>query len=158
MSREATSITVRRGRADDLDALERLEHAAFASDRLSRRSLRYFLKATTTDVPVAEHAGAVAGYAMVGFRAGSRLARIFSLAVDPVLGRRGIGRALIGRCEDHARERGSATVRLEVRADNDAAIRLYQLCGYRQFGTEPDYYEDGATALRFEKHLAAVAA
>ncbi|UDL93331.1 GNAT family N-acetyltransferase [Lichenihabitans sp. PAMC28606] len=149
-----TAPVLREARPDDLDALERLELAAFQSDRLSRRSLRYFIAAPTTYVPVAEHEAVVAGYAMIGFRAGSALGRIFSLAVDPDFGRLGIGRALLAACEERARKRGSRAVRLEVRADNSAAIALYEALAYRRFGSEPDYYEDGATALRFEKSLA----
>ncbi len=148
------SFSVREGGASDLDALERLETAAFATDRLSRRSLRYFLRVGTSDVPVAERSGAIVGYAMIGFRAGSRLARIFSLAVDPGCARQGIGRALLEACEARARARGSTAVRLEVRADNRAAIRLYETAGYRGFETLDDYYEDGAAALRFDKPVA----
>ncbi len=43
--------------------------------------------------------------------------------------------------------------RLEVRGDNQAAIRLYQTMGYRQFGRYPDYYEDHSDALRFHKRI-----
>ncbi|TIV97396.1 MAG: GNAT family N-acetyltransferase, partial [Mesorhizobium sp.] len=39
------------------------------------------------------------------------------------------------------------------REDNDRAIRIYEQAGYRKLGREPDYYEDGATALRYEKTL-----
>ena len=44
-------------------------------------------------------------------------------------------------------------LRLEVREDNARAIRIYEQNGYRRIGREPDYYEDGATALRYEKTL-----
>ncbi len=148
------AATIRDGRLDDLDALERLENAVFDTDRLSRRSLRRFLLAGTTAVAVADRGGALAGYAMVGFRAGSKLGRLFSLAVDPGAGRLGLGRALLGACEEAARTRGCAAVRLEVRADNAPAVALYRAAGYRQFGALPDYYEDGAAALRFERIVA----
>lgn len=144
---------IRAGRVGDLDAIERLENAAFDSDRLSRRSLRYFLAAPTTEVSVAETGGHLVGYAMIGFRAGSRLGRLFSLAVDPARTGKGLGRALLSDCERCALARGAIAVRLEVRADNRAAIGLYMAAGYRHFGTVADYYEDGATALRFDKRL-----
>ncbi len=146
-------VAIRDGAPRDLDALERLENAAFDTDRLSRRSLRRFFRVPTVAVPVAEVGGALAGYAMVGFRAGSRVARVFSLAVDPRAGRRGIGRALLGACEARARARACAEVRLEVRADNFNAVALYRAAGYDQFGTLADYYEDGAAALRFKRAL-----
>jgi hypothetical protein len=45
-------------------------------------------------------------------------------------------------------------LRLEVREDNVRAIRLYEQNGYRRIGCEPDYYEDGMTALALRKDLA----
>ena len=146
-----TGPSVRDGTPADLDALERLEKAAFDADRLSRRSLRRFLLAPTTAVPVALAAGQVAGYAMIGFRAGSAVARLFSLAVDAAHARQGLGRALLRACEGHAALRRCRVIRLEVRADNHGAIRLYAGSGYREFGRYADYYDDGAAALRFEK-------
>jgi ribosomal-protein-alanine acetyltransferase len=148
-----TKLIVRDGRPTDVDALVRLENAVFDSDQLSRRSIRYFLATPTTNVVVAEVEGSPIGYAMIGFRAKSALGRLFSLAVDPAHGRRGIGRALLIACEERARTRGCIAARLEVRADNAAAMRLYEKSGYRRFGSLPDYYQDGATALRFEKPL-----
>ena len=44
-------------------------------------------------------------------------------------------------------------VRLEVREDNVRAIALYERCGYRLRDRVPEYYADGATALRFLKSL-----
>ena len=43
---------------------------------------------------------------------------------------------------------------LEVRADNSAAISLYERAGYRRSGERADYYEDGASALLFARKLA----
>jgi ribosomal protein S18 acetylase RimI-like enzyme len=139
--------------AADLDALERLEQAVFATDRLSRRSLRRFLVRGHDALLVAECGGRIAGYALVLFRTGTALARLYSVAVDPALGRRGLGRALLAAAEDEASRRGCVFLRLEVRADNAAALALYAAAGYRQFGRYVGYYEDGMDALRFEKRL-----
>ena len=49
--------------------------------------------------------------------------------------------------------RGAARLRLEVRADNGAGIRLYERRGYTRFAAIPDYYEDGMEAWRYEKLL-----
>ena len=48
---------------------------------------------------------------------------------------------------------GCDRLRLEVRADNEAAIGLYERRGYARFAETPDYYEDGEAAFRFEKAL-----
>ena len=149
----AADIAVRKGRPEDLDAVEALEEAAFDTDRLSRRSLRYFLRSTRNDTRVAAGSDRLLGYAMIGFRAGSALGRVFSIAVDRGHARQGIGGALLAACEADARARGCTGARLEVRADNAAGIRFYEKAGYHAFDAVPDYYQDGVTALRLQKAL-----
>lgn len=94
------------------------------------------------------------GYALVEFRSRSRRARLFSIARLPDAPR-GAGRALLAACENEALRRGCVAMRLESREDNDRALRLYQGAGYQRFARVPDYYEDGAPALRLEKDLGA---
>ena len=61
--------------------------------------------------------------------------------------------ALMRAGEEPVRGRACAHLRLEVRRDNEPAIRLYRKLGYRLFGTIPHYYEDDQEALRFEKRI-----
>ena len=89
----------------------------------------------------------------MAFRSGSTLARLYSLAVSPEAAGGGLGRDLLAAVEARATARGSSVLRLEVRAANLAAIRLYERKGYRRFGIHREYYEDGADALRYEKRL-----
>ena len=124
-----------------------------SGDRLSRRSLRYFLAAETASFSCSPSATDVVGYSLIAFRKGSRRARLYSIALAPGEQGRGLGRFLLRSSENAARARGAAFMRLEVRADNAAAIALYEKNGYRLFGRIEDYYEDGAGALRFEKAL-----
>ena len=153
-----SAFEIGRGRPGDLDALERLENIAFDGDRLSRRSLRYFIGAQACELLVArardQAADRLAGYALVGFRRGSQRARLYSIAVDPAASGRGLGKALMRACENVARARGCDRLGLEVRIDNAGAIALYRREGFAGTGREENYYEDGAAALRFEKRLA----
>lgn len=149
----APPIVVRAAELADIDAIYELECASFASDRLSRRSLRRFVKSPLRPVLVAMAGEALAGYAALSMPSNSRSARLYSIAVDPRVGRRGVGRALMLACERHALARRRQSMRLEVRYDNAPAIALYESLGYRRFGEYDDYYEDGAAALRFEKQL-----
>ncbi|MEZ2332757.1 peptidase C39 family protein [Mesorhizobium sp. RCC_202] len=144
---------IRKARASDVDDLAAIEKAVFSSDRLSRRSFRQLIERETANMLVAENEGRVAGHAVVLFRKGSGVARLYSIAVSPFFGRLGIGRQLLDAAEDAAFEHDRLLLRLEVREDNDRAIRIYEQAGYRKLGREPDYYEDGATALRYEKTL-----
>lgn len=150
-----TGLAVRPARATDLDALVALEGRCFDSDRLSRRSFRRLLGGDTSACLVADDSGSVVGYALLLFRRETALARLYSIAVDPERRGAGIGAALIAAAESAAFERGRVYLRLEVRVDNDPAIELYGRLGYRRIGRYPDYYEDHADALRFEKRLIA---
>ena len=148
-----TASQIRNATLTDLDAVEALETRVFDADELSRRSLRYYIGAPTARFLVLEQAGVVVGDAIVAFRRGARVARLYSVAVHPDHAGHGHGRRLLTACEHAAVERGAATLRLEVRADNAAAIALYRRSGYAEFGRYDEYYEDGTAALRFEKPL-----
>ena len=146
-------LVIRQAVLDDLDAIATLEGDSFSQDRVSRRSLRYFLRAPHRPVIAATLEGELAGYALLSLRKGARAVRIYSLAVDGRFARRGVGLALIQASEKFARLHGRAALALEVRYDNARAIALYEKCGFRPFGEHVDYYADGATALRYEKAL-----
>ncbi|MER8698358.1 GNAT family N-acetyltransferase/peptidase C39 family protein [Mesorhizobium sp. M1273] len=144
---------IRKARASDVDDLAAIEKAVFSSDRISRRSFRQLIERDTAELLVGENDGHVAGYAVVLFRKGSGDARLYSIAVGPFFGGRGVGRLLLEQAEAAAFEHGRMMLRLEVREDNPRAIQIYEQSGYRKIGREPGYYEDGATALRYEKTL-----
>ncbi len=139
----------------DVDALVLIENNAFETDRLSARSFRYLLSKANALTLVAVEDGDVAlGYVMVLFNRGTSLARLYSIAVDTPVRGRGVGELLLQAAEAGARERDTACVRLEVRADDPFAQSFYRSHGYRQFAMHHHYYEDRADALRMEKSLA----
>ncbi|MBI5516099.1 MAG: ribosomal protein S18-alanine N-acetyltransferase [Deltaproteobacteria bacterium] len=61
--------------------------------------------------------------------------------------RRGHARALLQAVLDMARVRRCASVLLEVRPSNRAAIALYERFGFAVIATRPRYYDDGEDAL-----------
>jgi ribosomal protein S18 acetylase RimI-like enzyme len=137
----------------DLDALMALERAVFRTDILSRRSFRRFLAAPSASLIVAEDGGKLAGYALVLYPPRSKLARLYSIAVAPHIGRRGVGPLLLAAAERAARRRHRRAMRLEVHEHNTRAIARYEKSGYRLFGRHRGYYDDRADALRFDKPL-----
>ncbi|MDX1803634.1 MAG: peptidase C39 family protein [Alcanivorax sp.] len=139
--------------AADLNALVALENRCFRFDRLSRRSFRHWLRAHHCGLLVAECDDNLAGYVLVLLQQGTRLARLYSIAVDPAYRGQQLGEALIKAGEDYAHQQRRLYLRLEVRRDNQRAIALYQRLGYRYFADSPDYYEDHEDALRFQKRL-----
>jgi ribosomal protein S18 acetylase RimI-like enzyme len=151
--RSVPEVRLRAGDLSDLDALVALEERVFAGDRVSRRGFRRFLSSPRAALIVAAEDGVLAGYALVLFREGSVVARLYSLAVAPEFARRGIGTALLKASEEAASERERFILRLEVHEKNDKAIARYRKAGYELFGRHSDYYTDRADALRFEKRL-----
>jgi [ribosomal protein S18]-alanine N-acetyltransferase len=75
-------------------------------------------------------------------------AEVLTIATHPDHRRTGLARNLLERFHEAARTRGAVTAFLEVAADNDAAITLYQGCGYTQVGARRAYYprSDGPPA------------
>jgi ribosomal protein S18 acetylase RimI-like enzyme len=152
--REYPEVRLRAAEIADLDAILALEARVFATDRMSRRSVRHFLASPTAAVLVAERADAIAGAAVVLFRPNSDVARLYSIAVAPEWAGRGIGPALLAAAEDAAIDRECQFLRLEVHEMNERAIGRYCKAGYREFGRYPNYYQDTGAALRFQKRLA----
>jgi ribosomal protein S18 acetylase RimI-like enzyme len=150
----APAVRIRSAEEGDIDALMELEHRVFSTDRLSRRSLRRFLTAPSAELLVAEEPeGRLAGTAILLFRPRSAVARLYSIAVAPHMGGRGVASMLLRAAEEFATSRACSSIRLEVHQTNHAAIARYRKSGYRQFGRRQHYYEDGGDALRFEKEL-----
>ncbi len=142
---------VRKAVKTDIDELLRLEALAFQGDRLSRRSFKRWLRHKGCVFLVSDEVGTLSGYILVILRRGTRLARLYSLAVDPAYQGRGLASSLIELAEQSARDAGALYMRLEVAGNNDGAIKLYRKLGYTQFGSYQDYYEDHSDALRMEK-------
>jgi ribosomal protein S18 acetylase RimI-like enzyme len=137
----------------DVDALADLEKRAFRGDRISRRGFRRFVRSPNAALVVAEEDGVLAGYALVLFREGSGIARLYSIAVAPQFAKRGLGSALLSAAEDAAIARDRIAMRLEVHENNAKAIARYRKAGYNLFGRHFQYYADRGHALRFEKRL-----
>lgn len=145
-------IVIRAAHAADLEALLALEQRSFSADRMSGRQYRRHLGSTSARILVASQP-ALLGSAVLFFRAGSTVARLYSLAVDDAVRGRGIGARLLHAAIEAARQRGCRSLRLEVRTDNAGAIALYECQGFRRIGRYVGYYEDGADAWRYERAL-----
>lgn len=146
-------VHVRRATINDLDDIVALENAAFAADRVSARQWRHHLESLSAEVLLAIRDRRVVGAAMLLFHRRHRVARLYSIAVNVNERGRRLGERLLHAAELAAARRESRVLRLEVRADNASAQRLYERNGYRPIGERLGYYEDGATARRYEKAL-----
>ncbi|WGL15264.1 GNAT family N-acetyltransferase/peptidase C39 family protein [Microbulbifer bruguierae] len=149
----ANAPQIRPANERDIDALYALEQASFSGDRLSRRRFRHWVRADNRVFLVAEQDHQLLGYVLVLLRRGTRLARLYSLAVGPAGRGKGIGKALLTSAEDASSRSGRLYMRLEVAEQNSPAIALYQQLGYRTFGSYANYYEDAGNALRMQKRI-----
>jgi ribosomal protein S18 acetylase RimI-like enzyme len=144
---------LREVRTGDLDALVRLEAAAFRTDRFSRRSFRHWIGGGKRAFLVATVDDTLAGYILVIYHRGTRLARLYSIAIDPRFRGSGIARRLIEAGERVASDDNRFIMRLEVASDNYPAIALYESLGYQTFGRYRDYYDDHSDAIRMQKRI-----
>lgn len=152
-SRSPEAVHFRLADADDLETLVGIESQCFSADKLSRRSMRRWIKAQHGIFLVAEIDAVMAGYALVWCHKGTRLARLYSLAVLPSFRGRGLAMELLKAVERRAAEQGRLFMRLEVASNNTSAISLYERLGYRVFGRYEDYYDDHDSALRMQKTI-----
>lgn len=126
----------------DIEQLARLERELFADDAWSQQTWWAELAGRPRRDYVAEVEGAeVLGYA--GLDHGSDVADVMTIAVAPSARGRGLGRRLLDELETRARAGRAASVMLEVRADNAAAIGLYDRAGYTVVSTRRRYYQPG---------------
>lgn len=146
-------FSIREATLADVSALSELETRCFESDRLSRRSFRWMIEKGHALLLVADHDKQLLGYVLLLYSQGTSLGRVYSLAVDVRYRKAGIAATLMQQAEAHALDDGRSFLRLEVRPDNEGAIRLYQKLGYQPFDIVTDFYEDHSDALRLMKVL-----
>ncbi|MEW5720531.1 MAG: GNAT family N-acetyltransferase [Chloroflexota bacterium] len=89
---------------------------------------------------VAETGGAIVGTGGL-IAVDAHTARLVRMSVSRAQRRNGIGRALVTRLLDLARQRGSARVIVSTEHGWDDAINLYAQCGFREYARdEVDIY------------------
>jgi [ribosomal protein S18]-alanine N-acetyltransferase len=152
MSHSHSSFSIRAATEADLPAILDIEHLSFehAGERFAERKIRGLLGKRRTVAVVAESAGTVAGWAcgFVSQSGGQTWGRIYAIAVHPQQRGQRLGPALLQYILDALRGRGAAKILLEVRADNHAALKLYQRHGFAVVGRLENFYALGVSALR----------
>jgi ribosomal protein S18 acetylase RimI-like enzyme len=114
----------------------------------SERSGYYFLVEKDQD--------RVLGYACYGPRSlTSGTFDLFWIAVDPTARRRGVGRDLLGACEDAVRKLGGRLLVLETsgRPTYEPTRKFYISSGYTLEARLKDFYSIGDDLVIFTKHL-----
>jgi len=108
---------------------------------------------------IAERAGRVIGFAVVrevaldGALDGALECELESIVVGAEEQRCGVGGALLSTIIDSLKSTGATILMLEVRASNEAALRLYQRAGMVKVGARSGYYsgpQEGAILMQME--------
>jgi ribosomal-protein-alanine N-acetyltransferase len=136
------TVALREARWFDVPALTELDAELFPDDAWPEATWWAELAARPRrEYVVLAGPRAVVGYA--GLDHGGDVADVMTLAVAPAARGRGWGRVLLDELERRARGRGAASVMLEVRADNEPALALYENGGYAVVRTRSRYYQPG---------------
>lgn len=150
---QSKAVKIRQVEKSDEAALLALEKASFEIDRLSKRRMRHWINAANCLFLVATRNDNLVGYCLILMHTGTRLARLYSIAVDKSSRRLGLGQDLLHEAEERASQQGRLYMRLEVAQNNIAAIRLYKKMAYVAFDTIENYYVDHQNALRMQKRI-----
>jgi ribosomal protein S18 acetylase RimI-like enzyme len=137
----------------DVDQLAALEIDLFRTDRCSKRSFRYLIRRAHVIVVKREDTAEILGYAILLGRKNSRKMRIYSFGITAAARGEGLAGRLLEVLENIARDKGCATLTLEVSDSNVAAVRLYRKHGFAQYGFRLGYYEDGGHAILMHKSI-----
>ncbi|MGA8257237.1 MAG: ribosomal protein S18-alanine N-acetyltransferase [Nocardioides sp.] len=105
----------------------------------------------TVGYHVAEVDGVVVGYAVASIVAD--IAELQRIAVTPVSRRTGVASALLEAVIAAGRSAGSDRLLLEVREDNQDALRFYAAHDFVEIDRRRRYYRDGATAVVMRRPL-----
>ncbi|MBD1399175.1 ribosomal protein S18-alanine N-acetyltransferase [Pelovirga terrestris] len=137
-------MTIRAATRRDIDVLLAIEQECYRFP-WSRRQFVDELDnpIAALDVAVVDHQ--LAGYLCSWLICGEL--QIQNLATSPHYRRCGIGQALLTYVIERSQQQGLLAAWLEVRENNQAAINLYQACGFKLQGRRKKYYQDGEDAL-----------
>ncbi|WP_097981386.1 GNAT family N-acetyltransferase [Streptomyces sp. f150] len=97
--------------------------------------------------------GSLAGFVSVAYARWNRRLTIEDIEVAPDHRGRGVGRALMSRAEEFARERGAGHIWLEVTNINAPAIHAYRRMGFALCGLDTSLYEFTASAGEYALYL-----
>jgi [ribosomal protein S18]-alanine N-acetyltransferase len=112
------------------------------------------LIADPDSVALVAHDGTrIQGFAVMQF--GDERAHLVLLCVQPALQQRGIGRRLTQWLLESARVAGIASIDLELRADNAAALAFYRRLGFSETQVIAGYYDGSIPARRMTLRLRA---
>ncbi len=133
--------------SDDLAEVMALEHETFPSDAWTQESMAAEL-ASPNGYYIGLFDPELVGYAGLATVPGSFSSDVQTIAVSASHRGKGLGRKLLEALVGQAKRLGSEQILLEVRVDNEPAIKLYQSFGFERIDVRKRYYQpDDVDAL-----------
>ena len=128
----------------DIDPIAVIEALSFYSidEIFTPKQIARLIRSPSAIVLAAESRNAVLGWGAALHRRTQRgvTGRIYSIAIHPDARGQGLGDTLARELIRQLCEHATTRIYLEVRTDNDPAIRLYTRMGFTVARTLPDYY------------------
>lgn len=138
-------IRIRYFTAEDTNEILKLEDRFFQYDKLTKKSLKQYLKQKNSCL-ILTYNDTIVGYALVIYR--KKVAWLCSIAAE-----KGLGKYLLSEVEIQSKKHACDRIRLEVRTDNLSAKKFYEKHDYKYYGNIENYYEDGCNAFKYIKHI-----
>jgi len=137
-----------------LDECWELDQRCFIDgEAYSRDTFEYLLTAAESiSYRVVMQNSFMAGF-VIGLLEPDHTGHITTIGIAPEHRRRGLASCLMGRVENAFRHRNARLVRLEVRASNISAQKLYSSLGYLVTQRLPKYYSNGGDGLLMIKPI-----
>jgi len=125
-----------------LDKLYQIEEQCFDQEAFSKHQIAYLLTDYNTLSLVAKSNSDIAGFiiAQVEIENETLYGHIITINVSPSYRRKGVATKLIQEIELLLKQKGITESHLEVREDNNAAIKLYLSLKYQKISKLEKYY------------------
>ena len=136
-----SEIKLEPAQESQLNQIMALEQKCFDRDAWAEESMRFELLADHTRYFVLLTEQQVVGYAGLSKLPGSDQADVQTIAVSEEIRGQGLGRRLMTKLIEEAKQLGSKEIFLEVRADNEVARSLYLALGFEHIDTRKRYYQ-----------------
>ncbi len=124
-----------------LDELYAIEEQCFNEEAFTKRQIAYLLTDYNSIALVAKANNDIAGFVIIQIELDSvEFGHVVTLNIASNFRHRGIATRLMQEIESLLKQRGDNECHLEVREDNNAAIKLYQKLGDQTMGKLDRYY------------------
>jgi len=125
-----------------LDQLFKIEEDCFDQEAFTKQQIAYLLSDFNTIALIAKSNVDIAGFviAQIEVEENTEYGHIVTINVAPKFRRKGIATRMLQEIESFLKQRSITQIRLEVREDNNTALKLYNKLDYKTQGKLDRYY------------------